>query len=400
MESLDLTDFKSTFTGLEDIKDGFKLLEMFFEYAVAGGAFIVDTKGVIKYANRKFLDFYNLTKEDAKGTPIGQITKEDGMMRVIRTGKIEVGDIIEKGNIKVVINRIPLKENGKVIGAIGIGLFKDINALKELYKKIEVLEAKLEFYQTKFDSIYSAHYTFKNIIGQSPKIMATKKLAFKAAQTTSPIIIHGESGTGKELFAHSIHMASPRSKKDFICVNCSAIPKDLVESELFGYEAGAFTGAERRGKPGKFEIAHRGTIFLDEIGDMPAEMQAKILRVLQEKVIERVGGRKPIKVDFRLITATNKDISKLLDLGQFRSDLLYRLRVIEIKIPPLRERREDIPLLVDYFLDRATKERGIKKIDITKKALDFLKNYNFPGNVRELLNIIEGTIDLIDKDTI
>jgi transcriptional regulator with PAS, ATPase and Fis domain len=237
---------------------------------------------------------------------------------------------------------------------------------------------------TEFLSRVEARELFPNIIGQSKAIRGVFNQIIKVAGTESTVLILGETGTGKELLTNAIYRHSHRNGKPFVAINCAAIPKDLLESELFGYEKGAFTGANKS-KPGKFEIGDKGTVFMDEIGDMPLETQAKILRVLQEGQVERLGGVTPIKVDVRIIAATNKDLSKLVNSGEFREDLYYRLNVFSIYMPPLRERREDIPLLVDHFMVR----QG-KKITLSPESMQLLTAYHWPGNVRELKNALES----------
>ncbi len=227
-----------------------------------------------------------------------------------------------------------------------------------------------------------------------------KKLALKASQINAPVLIMGESGTGKELFAHAIHYASERRLYPFIRLNCSAIPKDLLESELFGYEAGAFTGAGAKGKPGKFELAHQGSIFLDEISDLPLEMQPKLLRVLEEKEMERLGGTRMTRSDFRLIAATHAKLESLVEQGAFRKDLYYRLNVLPLQIPPLRQRKEDIPLISEHLIRKFQREEGTKMVLISPEVLEILQNYYWPGNVRELANILERILYTIDGDTI
>jgi len=246
---------------------------------------------------------------------------------------------------------------------------------------------------------FSSHLGMPTIIGRSEKILEAAKKVQRVAQTKTTVLLLGESGTGKELFARAIHCLSPRKDFPFVPINCAAIPKELLESELFGYEKGAFTGAETR-KLGRFELADKGTVFLDEIGEMDLMLQSKIMRVLQEGEIERVGGVKTIKVDVRIIAATNRDIEKAVSEGRFREDLYYRLNVFPITIPPLRERMEDIPLLVDYFIKKYSAEIKGQEKTITKEALDLLFQYRWKGNVRELENTIERAIILCEGSTI
>ena len=237
------------------------------------------------------------------------------------------------------------------------------------------------------------------MIGKSPQIKKLLRLIQKVAASDSTVLITGESGTGKELVAREIHRLSPRCSAPFVPINCGAIPKELLESELFGYEKGAFTGANRS-KPGRFEIAHKGTIFLDEIGDMDPDLQVKVLRVLQERSFERVGGIKEVHIDVRIIAATNRDLENAVREGNFRQDLYYRLNVIPVKVPPLRERQEDIPLLVEHFMARFAKRCSRNQLKIDREAMDALLAYNWPGNVRELENIIERLLVLTEGDTI
>ncbi len=236
-------------------------------------------------------------------------------------------------------------------------------------------------------------YGFKNIVGQSKAMQEVFRLVEKVADTDSTVLITGESGTGKELIAHAIHYASDRRDKPFIPVNCAAIPEELLESELFGHEKGAFTHAIRT-RIGRFELANKGTIFLDEIGEMSPSLQVKLLRVLQERKFERVGGVKTISVDIRVVAATNIDLEEAVKEGRFREDLFYRLNVIPIKMPPLRERRSDIPLLANHFLKQYSKDKGRKVESISQEAMEVLMNYDWPGNVRELENIIERVVIL------
>ncbi len=242
--------------------------------------------------------------------------------------------------------------------------------------------------------------SFDNIVGKSDCLKSVKLEAEKAANSCCNVLIQGESGTGKELFARAIHFHGKRANGPFIPINCAAIPEQLLESELFGYESGAFTGARRGGKAGKFELANKGTIFLDEIGDMPIHLQPKLLRVLQERVIEKIGGKDYIPIDVRVIAATNKDLEKKVLDGEFRQDLFYRLNVIPLYIPSLRERKDDIGILVQYMIEKCNRklEKNIKDID--SKVLDIFKNYNWPGNVRELENAIEYAVSMCNRENI
>jgi two-component system response regulator PilR (NtrC family) len=242
-------------------------------------------------------------------------------------------------------------------------------------------------------------YTFNNIIGKSSRMQAIFSLIERIARTSSTVLVHGESGTGKELIARAIHFASPRASRRFLSINCGALPENLLESELFGHERGAFTGAVKD-KKGLFQEADRGTLFLDEIGEMTPTMQVKLLRALQEKVVRKVGGNEEEPVDVRIIAATNQDLETRITTGEFREDLYYRINVLPIHLPPLRQRREDIPLLVDFFLQKYCKQMELPPRPISVEAMQMLESYDWPGNVRELENLIERALALSHAETI
>lgn len=242
-------------------------------------------------------------------------------------------------------------------------------------------------------------YHYPEIIGKSAELQETLRLVTRVAPTNSTVLILGETGTGKELIARAIHNNSPLRNKPMIKVNCATLPATLIESELFGHERGSFTGAVER-RIGKFELAHNSTLFLDEIGELPLDLQVKLLRVLQEKEIERIGGKNTFKVDVRIIAATNRDLEKEVEEGRFRADLYYRLNIFPIHIPSLRSRSEDIPLLATHFIQKLSKKIGKKITKISKYAFEEIMNYNWPGNIRELEHVIERGILLADNDII
>jgi formate hydrogenlyase transcriptional activator len=239
---------------------------------------------------------------------------------------------------------------------------------------------------------------FEEIVGASPALQSVLSRISKVARSESTVLITGETGTGKELVARAIHRRSDRASRAFVSVNCAAIPRDLIASELFGHEKGAFTGATQQ-RLGRFELAHGGTIFLDEVGDLPPETQVALLRVLQEHEFERVGGTRKLSADVRVIAATNRDLQAAIRSGSFRSDLFYRLHVFPMPIPPLRDRQEDIPLLVEYFIDRYARKAGKRIRDISKKTLELLQSYPWPGNIRELQNVIERSVLLCETES-
>lgn len=267
-------------------------------------------------------------------------------------------------------------------------LLEQNKKLRKSYSEISELKKQLEEENQQLKQVYNENSDFKEIIGRSKIMHETMLQVSQAAKSDSTILLLGESGTGKEVFANAIHNLSPRSSKLMVKINCGAIPENLIESELFGYEKGAFTGAAKL-KYGKIELAHNGTLFLDEIGELPLALQPKLLRVLQEGELERLGGNKVIRTNFRLIAATNRNISEALTNGDFREDLYYRINILPIKVPSLREHKDDIPLLVEYFVSKLNKKMGKNIQSITKKSMNKLMEYNWPGNIRELENIIE-----------
>lgn len=279
-------------------------------------------------------------------------------------------------------------------------MFKDVAEVRDLAEQLSLLESKVQLFEKELFDLRATRYTFDCIVGDSEAIAGLKQEAAKAAASHSSVLVTGESGTGKELFAQAIHNAGPRKLHPFVKINCAAIPRDLLESELFGYEKGAFTGAGAKGKPGKFELAGKGTIFLDEIGDLPLEMQPKLLRVLEDKAFERIGGNRVIRSDFRVISATNQDLTEMMAANRFRRDLFYRLNVIPIHIPPLRERPEDILPLARHMLKRIAKEAGRPAMKIEKTAARELVRYSWPGNARELSNVLERAMYASGSGTI
>jgi transcriptional regulator with PAS, ATPase and Fis domain len=301
-----------------------------------------------------------------------------------------------KGQL-LVVHRIPIKQQSRVVVVFGLVMFHDVKEVENLAKKLSILETKVKLYEKELLALRSTRYTLDSIVSKSRAMGQLKKVARQAASSAFPVLITGESGTGKELFAQGIHQASERRIHPFVRINCAAIPKELLESELFGYEKGAFSGARTGGKPGKFELAHNGTIFLDEIGDLPMEMQPKLLRVLEEKEVERLGGRMPIRTHFRLIAATNQDLWQMITDGRFRQDLFYRLNVIRIGIPPLRERKDDILPIAKHLLRHAAEESALGHVSLSDDAGRILTRYGWPGNVRELANAINRALAVMES---
>jgi PAS domain S-box-containing protein len=368
--------------------------------SIYSGSMVTDADGYITHFNKLYGEFLGLKPEEQIGKHCTEVIENTRMHIVAKTGKPEINVKQRINGRDMVVQRIPIRKDGKIIGVFGQVTFEDVKDVKRLAEKLSLFENKVEFYEKQLMALRSTKFTMNSLIGISNTFTSLKNEALKASATKYPVLITGETGTGKELFAHAIHDSSKRRLQPFIKINCAAIPKDLLESELFGYDRGAFTGANTSGKPGKFELAHKGTIFLDEIGDLPMEIQPKLLRVLEEKEIERIGGTSRIKVDFRLITATNQNIEDMLRNGQFRKDLFYRISVIPINIPPLRERREDILYLTHSLLQNIAQDLGVLGIKIDLKAEEALKNYDWPGNVRELSNVLERVSSSLTGDTI
>jgi PAS domain S-box-containing protein len=367
---------------------------------IHNGVMITDPHGKVIFFSKTYGNFLGVDPDQMVGKHCTEVLENTRMHIVAQTGIPEINQPHRIRDQDMVVQRIPIQMHGEVIAVYGQVMFKDVRDVHALSKKLNVLESKVEFYEKELESLRSSKYTINNIVGKSNRILEPKKLALKASQTNSPVLLIGESGTGKELFAHAIHHASDRRPYPFIRLNCAAIPKDLLEAELFGYEPGAFTGAGTRGKPGKFELAHKGTIFLDEISDLPLEMQPKLLRVIEEKETERLGGTRITKINFRLIAATNENLEKSVEQGKFRKDLYYRLNVILIPIPPLRERKEDIPLIAAKLIEILNRDIGTGMPQISPEVLAILENYDWPGNVRELANILERMIYAAEGDTI
>jgi transcriptional regulator, propionate catabolism operon regulatory protein len=352
------------------------------------GVVAIDRAGKIRLVNDHAKTILGVD-EDMKGRNITEFIPQSDMLRVLKAGKIERGDIATVGGRQIVINRSPVIVKGKIVGAVSN--FKEITDIQ----KVE-LQLRKKLHQNGLE----AKYRLSDVIGETHEIIEAIELARKFAETESTVLITGESGTGKELFAQGIHSASHRSLGPFVAVNCAVLPENLLESEIFGYEKGTFTGALKDGKPGLFELAHGGTLFLDEIGEIPLRIQALLLRVLQERTIRRVGGERIIPVDVRIITATNRNLEEEVEEKQFRSDLYYRLNVLALELPPLRERLADIPKLVETFLNEFNEKRKNKIINVEKELISLFQKYDWPGNIRELRNTIERMVVLEESNSL
>jgi PAS domain S-box-containing protein len=383
----------------EEIIKQLEMYRLIFN-SIFNGAIVTDSDGYVTHFNKPYGQYLGLDPESQIGRYCTEVVENTRMHIVAKTGKPEINQTQWINGQNMVVQRIPIQKDGKIIAVFGQVMFKDVKDVGKLASKLSLLESKVKLYEQELINLRSTRYTFDSIVGNSQAIRMLKKEALKASANQFPVLITGDSGTGKELFAQAIHHASPRKLYPFVRINCSAIPRDLLESELFGYEKGAFTGAKSEGKPGKFEIARQGTVFLDEIGDLPLEMQPKLLRVVEEKEFERVGGTKIIRSDFRVIAATNQNLDDMLADESFRKDLFYRLNVIPLHIPPLRERKGDIIPLARHFLKLTAKEADLPEILLEKNAAAVLTKYAWPGNVRELSNVVERTMSALKGDCI
>ncbi|MEK5441458.1 MULTISPECIES: sigma-54 interaction domain-containing protein [unclassified Fredinandcohnia] len=361
---------------------------------------VVDHQGKIMYMNKNYCDFLEVNREEVIGTHVTKVIENTRMHIVVQTGEEEIGSPhYIKGNY-MIANRIPIYSDQTIVGAVGAVIFKDTKALNKMNSHIKSLMSQLQTYIEDWQENNGAKYTLTDIKSVSKQVIELKEKVKNIASGDISVLIRGESGTGKELFAHSIHQLSERSQNPFIKINCGAIPEHLLESELFGYEEGAFTGAKKGGKKGKFVLAHGGTIFLDEVGDMPLNMQIKLLRVLQEKEVEPVGAVKPIPVDVRVIAATNRPLEQMIEENRFREDLFYRINVIPFRIPPLRERPEDIGPLTQFFIEKVSKRSGKRITAIDDEVMNIFNQHQWPGNLRELENVVEAAIHLTSGEKI
>lgn len=374
-----------------------KLLEVVFENAHEP-MIVTDKDGKILLLNRSYREFLNVG--DVIGKPVTEVIENTRMHIVGQAGVAEIADIQRIKGQNMIAHRIPIMYEGKVLAVLGTVLFQDVKELASLAAMVDQLKDELTYYKKELRRRLGATYHIDQIVGYSQKMQVLKQFSQKVAKSDSTVLITGESGTGKELFAHAIHAESKRKMGPFIRVNCAAIPDSLLESELFGYEEGAFTGAVRKGKKGKFELANHGTILLDEIGDMPLPLQAKLLRVLQEKEVERVGAVRSTPIDVRVIASTNQDMLASIKEGKFRADLYYRLNVVSLSIPPLRERLEDLPELVSNLLGQLVESTGVTVRSIDDDVWGVLKSYSWPGNVRELRNVLERALHLMEDDVL
>jgi len=383
--------------------------------AVPQHIFVLEPDGRFRYANRRDLEYTGLTLED--------VIAPDHLAKILHPDDLER---LRRESEQVIAQGIPLESEARLLGKDGQyrWFLIRLNPLRDEQGRIirwygtrtdiedrkqaeDGLQTALDEVKKLKDQLYNENIAlredidkasmFEEIVGTSPALQSVLSRVAKVAPTDSTVLITGETGTGKELIARAIHKRSHRSSRAFVTANCVAIPRDLIASELFGHEKGAFTGATQR-HLGRFELAGGGTIFLDEVGELPAETQIALLRVLQEHEFDRVGGNRSVQTDVRVIAATNRDLQAAIAAGTFRSDLFYRLNVFPIEIPPLRKRREDIPLLVEYFIDRFARQAGKSIRGLNKKTLELFQSYPWPGNIRELQNVIERSVIVCESE--
>lgn len=378
--------------------------EMFSLFAdISQGMLLVDKSGRVVWINegyRRFLPNLGFGSENEfVGKPVEEVIPNTLMHHVLETGQPILIDLLTNKAGTFVVSRIPLRdETGELIGALGMVLFdQPETTLQPLIQKFASLQRDLDAARRELAIQRRTKYTFASFIGASQPAQEVKRQGRRAAQSDSAVLLLGETGTGKELLAHAIHAASARASRPFIGVNIAAMPESLLEAEFFGVAPGAYTGAERKGRDGKFKLADGGTLFLDEIGDMPVSLQAKLLRALQEQEFEPLGSNQLIKVNVRVIAATSRDLPTLVAEGRFREDLYYRLNVLPVRLPALRERTEDLPALVEVLGEDIARRSGLAQRELTADALALLTQQEWRGNIRELRNVLEQVTMLSDS---
>jgi transcriptional regulator with PAS, ATPase and Fis domain len=362
---------------------------------------VVDHAGVVRYISPIHEKFFGISPGGGTGRHVTQVIENTRLHTVASTGKAEIGSLQPMRGVSRVVSRHPvLGRNGQVEGAIGQVMFKGPEQLQVMSVELKRLQTEVAFYRRELNGLRNRSYGLEHIVGNSAAIERLKRQIVKVASMDIPVLLTGESGTGKELAAHAIHLLSNRRDANMVMVNAAALPATLVESELFGYEAGSFTGAERKGRRGKIEQADKGSLFFDEVGDMPAEVQVKLLRVLQDGRFERVGGHESKLSSFRLISASNRNFDQMIEDGTFRLDLFYRISAVTIRMPALRERLEDIPLLADLALRNFASRHGQPPKKISSEALQFLHGLDWPGNVRQLIHTVERAAIFSESEVI
>lgn len=365
------------------------------------GLVTIDMDGIVTYINRQVCDFCGIDYEWAcSGRHVNEVFPFSKMTETLKTKRPTDIEFYHHKGITSASMRHPLIKDGEMVGVIEYDVFYDMELVEAFVNNFIDLDEEIKYYKEATQSYQRTKYTIDSIFGNSPAMQNLKEKIKLVANGNSTVLITGETGTGKELVAHAIHNASKRRLRNFIKINSAGLPESLAESELFGYTEGSFTGASKGGKKGKFELANHGTLFIDEVNQMPLSLQPKLLRALQEGEIDKIGGTDSMPVDVRIIAATNKDLKDMVVKGEFRQDLYYRLNVVELEIPPLRHRKEDIKGLTEMFVEQQNNLMGKHVTKIEDKAIETLKNYDWPGNVRELGNVIEKTMYNVEGDTL
>jgi PAS domain S-box-containing protein len=384
----EVSDVEHLAEELQTVKMWKGLFESVIDHAY-DGIVMINESAKVTFINPPLLELFGLEMEASLHKSIDKLLPQLELSKMLKIGVADTSPIKEEYGIKYIVHRIPIVSDGQIVGAIGKVMFRQLHEVQEQLKRMERSTQQISNAHPNKSSAISSRFTLDTIITQDEQMDKLKKSAVQAAKGKSTILIRGESGTGKELFAQGIHQESNREMGPFVTVNCAAIPEHLLESEFFGYEEGAFTGAKQKGKLGKFDLANGGTLFLDEIGDMSLQLQTKMLRVIQEREYYRVGGTECIQVDVRIIAATNRALEEMVENRSFREDLFYRLNVISFVIPPLRKRETDIPLLTKYFLRELNQSLGTSVTGVEQEVEEALLHHNWRGNVRELRNVLE-----------
>ena len=362
---------------------------------------VVDRQGIIRYLSPIHERFFGLPPGGAVGRHTSDVVENSRLHHVVETGKAEIGLLHQMRGVTRVVTRHPIRNaRGEVVGAIGQIMFKGPEQLQALSEELSKLKSEVAYYRRELNDLRNRSYGLEQMVGDSLAMQRLKQQISKVAPLDVPVLFTGESGTGKELAAHAIHKLSARRDGTMVMVNAAALPSTLVESELFGYESGAFTGAEKKGRKGKIEHADGGTLFFDEVGDMPADVQVKLLRVLQDGTFQRVGGMELRRSNFRLVSASNRNFEAMIADGSFRLDLFYRIGGVTIRLPSLRERLEDIPLLADLALSQFAERHHQKRKVLSQDAVAFLKSQPWPGNVRQLMHVVERAAIFSESDII
>ena len=384
-----MMSLKETLGGLISENQMIAMLDTPYE-----GILGINKENKIFFINQFFLDLFQRELKDMIGKDIRDFVPKCRLPETIVKGYSEWGETLIINNKEILVGRFPIKNNNIVIGAVLKTIFPDMIVGKSITEKLA------NPIKNQGRTVPLHLHTCMDLVGETPAMLYVKKMARRASRTNSTLLIYGESGTGKEVVAQAIHTRSVRRDAPFISINCGAIPTTLIESELFGYVAGAFTGAGKCGNAGKFELANGGTILLDEIGDMPLDMQVKLLRVLQEKEVWRIGAHSPVALDVRVIASTNQDLKAMIQSGKFREDLYYRLNILMINTPPLRECQADLPDLIRFLLYRINQKIGTSAKGISESSMEIAMNYDWPGNVRELENLLEQAVNWSDSELV